>query len=157
MTDIVGNRVAGREIAIGETDGEPSVVATTGSVAGAGDPTLLPAVGWTRVCRLDELTPGRGAVARVRGDQVAVFRVRTSDAADDVFALGNLDPFSGAQVLSRGIVGDAGGIPKVASPVYKQGFDLRTGACFDDPAVSVPSYPVTVSDDGWVSVGVPAP
>ncbi len=156
MTEMVGNRLAGREIAIRETGGEPSVVATPGSVAGAGDPTLLSAVGWTRVCRLDELTPGRGAVARVRGDQVAVFRVRTSDDADEVFALGNLDPFSGARVLSRGIVGDAGGIPKVASPVYKQGFDLRTGACLDDPAVSVPCYPVTVSDDGWVSVGVPA-
>jgi nitrite reductase (NADH) small subunit len=114
-------------------------------------------VEWTRVCRLDQLTPGRGAVARVRGDQVALFRVRTADDEDEVFALGNLDPFSGAQVLSRGIVGDGRGVPKVTSPVYKQGFELRTGACLDDPAVSVPSYPVTVSDEGLVSVGVPAP
>ncbi|HEX6568525.1 MAG TPA: nitrite reductase small subunit NirD [Acidimicrobiales bacterium] len=111
---------------------------------------------WTRVCRLDALTPGRGGVARVGGDQVAVFRVGTA-ARDEVFALGNLDPFSGAQVLARGIVGDAGGVLKVTSPVYKQGFDLRTGACLDDPTVAVPTYPVTVSDEGWVSVGVPAP
>ena len=152
MSDIVDNRVVDSEI---ETGGAPSGVAPTGSVTGAADPAPLPGVDWTRVCRLDHLTPGRGAVARVRGDQVAVFRVRTADDADEVFALGNLDPFSGAQVLSRGIVGDAGGVPKVASPVYKQGFDLRTGACLDDPAVTVPSYPVTVSDDGWVSVGVP--
>lgn len=114
-------------------------------------------VDWTRICRLDELTPSRGAVARVRGDQVAVFRVRAGNDADTVFALANLDPFSGAQVLSRGIVGDAGGVLKVASPVYKQGFDLRTGACLDDPEVTVPTYPVSVCDEGWVSVGVPAP
>jgi nitrite reductase (NADH) small subunit len=45
-------------------------------------------------------------------------------------------------VLSRGIVGDKNGVPKVASPVFKQNFDLRTGQCLDDPAVSVKSYPV---------------
>jgi nitrite reductase (NADH) small subunit len=111
----------------------------------------------TRVCRLEELTPDRGAVALVRGVQVAVFRVRASDGSDAVYALGNLDPFSRAQVLSRGIVGDAGGVPKVASPVYKQAFDLRTGACLDDPDVSVPSYPATVDGDGWVWVEVPGP
>ncbi len=60
-------------------------------------------------------------------------------------------------MLSRGIIGDAAGIPKVASPVYKQGFDLRTGACLDDPTVAVPAYPVRVCDEGWVSVGVPSP
>ena len=46
-------------------------------------------------------------------------------------------------------------MPKVASPVYKQGFDLRTGVCLDDPEVSVPSYPVRVCDEGWVAVAVP--
>lgn len=112
---------------------------------------------WTRVCRVDQLTPGRGAAARVGGRQVAVFRVQTPEGGDEVVALDNLDPFSGAQVLARGIVGDAAGVPKVASPVYKQSFALRTGACLDDPAVSVPTYPVQVCDDGWVSVGVPAP
>jgi nitrite reductase (NADH) small subunit len=121
---------------------------------------LRPAVGpvsWARVCRVDQLTPGRGAAALVGIDQVAVFRVRTPEDRDAVFAIGNRDPFSGAQVLSRGIVGDAAGVVKVTSPVYKQGFDLATGTCLDDPAVAVPTYPVAVCDEGWVSVGVPAP
>jgi nitrite reductase (NADH) small subunit len=143
MTDIVDDRI---------DPGPVSAVAPT-----AGGPVPQGAIAWTRVCRLEQLTPGRGAVARVLGEQVAVFRVPGIDAGDDVFALGNLDPFSGAQVLSRGIVGDADGVPKVASPVYKQGFDLRTGACLDDPAVAVAAYPVTICDEGWVSVGVPAP
>ena len=117
---------------------------------------LPEAASWARVCRIDQLTPGRGAAARVAGEQVAVFRVPTGDG-ETVFALGNRDPFSGAQVLSRGLVGDTGGVPKVTSPVYKQGFDLRTGVCLDDPEVAVPTYPVTVCDEGWVSVAVPAP
>ena len=109
---------------------------------------------WARVCRVDDLTPGRGMAARLGGAQVALFRLPADGGAPVVFALGNRDPFSGAHVLSRGIVGDAGGVPKVASPVYKQGFDLRTGVCLDDPGVSVPSYPVRVCDEGWVAVGV---
>ncbi len=110
---------------------------------------------WARVCRIDQLTPGRGAPARVGGRQVAVFRIPSGDG-ESVFALDNRDPFSGAQVLARGLVGDTRGVPKVTSPVYKQGFDLRTGVCLDDPEVTVPAYPVTVCDEGWVSVAVPA-
>ena len=44
-----------------------------------------------------------------------------------VFAIGNQDPFSGANVMSRGIVGSRGDVPTVASPMFKQVFDLRTG------------------------------
>ena len=56
--------------------------------------------------------------------------------------------------MSRGIVGDRQGVPTVASPMYKQVFDLRTGACLDtqgkDPQ-SLAVYPVAV-DDGVVLV-----
>ncbi len=72
-----------------------------------------------------------------RGRQVALFR--TYDGA--VYALDNQDPFSGANVLSRGIVGSRGDVPTVASPMYKQVFDLRTGACLDEPDVSVRDVP----------------
>ena len=77
-----------------------------------------------RVCRLDEIVAGSGVCALVGDDQVAVFRV-----GNQVFALGNRDPFSGANVLSRGIVGDLKGELVVASPVYKQHFGLATGRC----------------------------
>jgi nitrite reductase (NADH) small subunit len=107
---------------------------------------------WVRLCPLDRLIPGRGRAALVGGQQVAVFRLF---GEGDVHAIGNRDPFSGAQVLSRGIVGDRGGVPKVASPVYKQSFDLRTGRCLDDPEVAVPTYRVRV-EEGWVLVEAPA-
>ncbi|HUJ28174.1 MAG TPA: nitrite reductase small subunit NirD [Myxococcales bacterium] len=94
---------------------------------------------WEDACGLDEIAPQTGVCALVAGRQVAI--VRHGDA---VYALGNFDPFGKAFVLSRGIVGDRGGVPKIASPLYKQSFDLRTGACLDDPGVSVPSYEVRV-------------
>jgi nitrite reductase (NADH) small subunit len=96
---------------------------------------------WTDVCHVKDLTPARGAAVLLPGDeQVALFR--TVD--DEVFALSNVDPFSGAAVLSRGIVGDVGGVPVVASPIYKQHFVLGTGACVDAPEMSVRTYPVRV-------------
>lgn len=100
------------------------------------------------VCRLEQLERERGATALVHGQAVAVFR--TYD--DQVFALGNYDPFSKSSVISRGIVGTRGETPFVASPVYKQAFDLRTGACLDDAGVRIPSYDVRV-EDGVVLVG----
>jgi nitrite reductase (NADH) small subunit len=105
----------------------------------------------TVVCPLERLQPNRGVAALLPGGvQVAVFR--TGD--DQVFALSNIDPFSQAAVLSRGIVGDRGGVPVAVSPVYKNAFDLRTGVCVDDPEVSVEVYPVRI-DAGMVLVGVP--
>jgi nitrite reductase (NADH) small subunit len=97
---------------------------------------------------LADLYPERGVAALVDGEQVALFR--TYD--DRVYAIGNLDPFSGAYVLARGIVGSRGEAPTVASPMYKQAFDLRTGQCLDDPVASVPAYPVRLRD-GLVEVG----
>jgi nitrite reductase (NADH) small subunit len=93
---------------------------------------------WLPVCGYADLAPERGACALVAGQQVALFR--TYD--DRLYALANRDPFSGAYVLSRGIVGTRDGRPTVASPMYKQVFDLATGHCLDDPAVRVPTFAV---------------
>lgn len=106
---------------------------------------------WTRVCAVSEILPDTGVCCLVAGKQVAVFRLASDDR---VLAIGNHDPFSKANVLSRGIVGDKNGRAKVASPIYKQSFDLETGECFDDPNVSVPSYEVRVRD-GIVEVKEP--
>ena len=105
-------------------------------------------VSWVPVCPVDALLPGRGAAAIIGGAQIALFRT----AVGTLHALGNRDPYSGANVLSRGIVGSRRDVPTVASPMYKQVFDLRTGRCLDDAAVAVACYPVRVVD-GLVEVG----
>jgi nitrite reductase (NADH) small subunit len=103
---------------------------------------------WVEVCSLDDITPDTGVAALIAGQQVAIVRVGDGD---EVYAVGNYDPFSHAFVIARGIVGDRGGIPKIASPIFKQSFDLRTGQCLDDPDTRIPSYPVRVRD-GRVAV-----
>ena len=91
--------------------------------------------------------PETGVCARVGGEQVAVFRLDE----DDVYAVGNRDPFSHANVLSRGIVGDLKGERVVASPVYKQHFSLLTGRCVEDASVRIPVYEARV-EEGWIVV-----
>lgn len=92
---------------------------------------------WVQVCRLADLVPGRGVAALLPdGTQAAVF----VDRSGTTHAIGNRDPFTGAHVLSRGLLGSSGGTPFVASPLLKQRFDLTTGRCLDDDAVDVPSY-----------------
>jgi nitrite reductase (NADH) small subunit len=92
-----------------------------------------------KICRLDDIVPDTGVAALVGGEQIAVFRIDQK-----IYAIGNRDPFSGANVLSRGIVGDLKCELVVASPVYKQHFSLVTGRCIEDETVSVPVYRVLV-------------
>ncbi|MER7112411.1 nitrite reductase small subunit NirD [Streptomyces sp. NPDC000229] len=94
---------------------------------------------WLPICDDSVLTPGRGMAALLPdGRQVALFR----DRSGRLYAIGNRDPFTGAQVLSRGLIGSAAGRPFVASPLLKQRFDLETGRCLDDEEVSVAVFPV---------------
>ncbi|WKX70217.1 nitrite reductase small subunit NirD [Streptomyces sp. XD-27] len=101
---------------------------------------LLVNQSWFAVCEPADLVPGRGVAALLPdGTQVAVFL----DRAGQAYAIDNRDPFSGAYVLSRGLLGTAaGGRAFVASPLLKQRFDLVTGRCLDDDSVTVRAYQV---------------
>ena len=93
---------------------------------------------WVDICAVEDLTPEAGCGALLDNQQVALFYL--PNQPEQLFAIGNYDPLGGANVLARGIVGDLGGQLVVASPLYKQHYDLRTGACLEDDSVSVPCY-----------------
>ena len=94
------------------------------------------------ICAAERLITGVGVAALVNGQQVAVFRLRDGS----LHAVGNHDPFSGANVISRELVGSLEGRQVVASPVYKQHFCLHTGICLEDMTVALPTWPVTIRD-----------
>ena len=106
---------------------------------------------WTAVCSLEQIVPNTGVCALVGGEQVAVFHV--AGAEQRVYAIGNYDANSGAAVLSRGMVGNLGERIVVASPIYKQHFDLATGECLEAPQHSVLSYRTRI-EGGKVWVGL---
>jgi len=103
---------------------------------------------WTPVCPVAQVPIDRGVAALVAGRQVALFRLH---GEHDVYAIDNVDPFSGIGCLSRGIVGDVGGEPMVVSPLHKQRFSLHSGACLDDPSTTVARFDVRLVD-GMVEV-----
>ncbi|WP_322527884.1 nitrite reductase (NAD(P)H) small subunit [Salinicola sp. LHM] len=66
------------------------------------------------------------------------------EAAGELYAVDNHDPFSGANVIGRGIVGDLKGELVVASPIYKQHFRLTDGQCLEDATRRLRTWSV-----GW--------
>jgi NAD(P)H-dependent nitrite reductase small subunit len=102
---------------------------------------------WVDVCKVDVLTPGRGACVLVGFREVAIFLLQDGK----IFGLDNRDPYCGRGVLSRGIVGSRGERDVVFSPMYKQPFCLRTGVSLEEPQLSVEVFPVRI-EDGVVQV-----
>lgn len=108
------------------SDDLSETLATGATLAPAGLAPARPAPArWERACLLADLFPERGSAALFGDVQVALFLLPDGQ----VHAVQNLDPFSGAHVMSRGIVGTRAGEPTVAAPVYKQVFSLVTGEC----------------------------
>ncbi len=105
---------------------------------------------WIDVCSVEDLQPDSGICALVEDKQVAIFYMPKDEA---VYAINNYDPFGKANVLSRGLIGDFNGIPMVASPLYKQHFNLQTGECMEDESVSVEAYSIRI-ENGRVEVSI---
>lgn len=118
--------------------------APTSSAPTAVTVRLRLAEGWFTAVSGARLTPGRGvAVLLPDGRQAALFLDRSGRA----YAIDNRDPFTGAAVLSRGLVGSADGETYVASPLLKQRFSLASGRCLDDDEVRVAVYEARVVAD----------
>lgn len=99
---------------------------------------------WTDICPVNDLTPNAGVCALFNDQQVALFLCTQSN---NVYAIANFDPFGQANVLSRGIMGSTEGTVYVASPLYKQRFNLQTGECLDSEEHQLKTFDVRVAND----------
>tara|TARA_R110001583_G_scaffold11285_1_gene51316 strand:- start:39140 stop:39490 length:351 start_codon:yes stop_codon:yes gene_type:complete len=99
---------------------------------------------WTNICPVNDLTPNAGICALFNEQQVAIFLCKESN---NVFAIANFDPFGQANVLSRGIIGSTEDITYVASPLYKQRFNLLTGECLDSSEHSIKTFAVRIDNN----------
>jgi len=100
---------------------------------------------WDCVCKVEDLVSESGIAVWTKDGPVAVFYLPHRLPA--LFAVSHTDPFSGSNVLARGITGDIKGEPVVASPLYKQHFSLITGQCLEDETVKIKTYPVLLDGD----------
>src|ERR1700722_4585265 len=104
---------------------------------------------WTAACPAARLQPLRGVAVWLPDTvQVALFLL----ADNSIRAVGNIDPIGRAAVLSRGIVGDRGGVPVIQSPLKKKAFSPLDGRCLDAEGVSIPVYDTRIAVDGTIYV-----
>lgn len=107
---------------------------------------------WINICPPETIIPNAGRCALIGENQVAIFRVK--DRGEDAFyAIDNHDPFSKANVLSRGIIGSMSDHIVVASPIYKQHFCLKTGRCLEEKEIQLKTWPVRIIND-TVQIGI---
>ena len=97
---------------------------------------------WENICKTGEILPNIGVCAFFEGQQVAIFKVADTSGTEQLYAINNYCPFSKSNTISRGLVGSLHGKTVIASPIYKQHFDLTTGISLEDSTVSINVYPV---------------
>jgi nitrite reductase (NADH) small subunit len=96
---------------------------------------------WNTICKESDLTPGVGVCALHQGTQVAIFK---SQDGSKLYAVSNFDPVGKANVMSRGLIGSAGEAVYVASPLYKERYNLETGKCLDNEELSLSVFQVRI-------------
>lgn len=108
------------------------------------------ALKWFKACKAAEVPADGGVCVKYKDEQIAVFNFARRG---QWFATQNMCPHKMQMALSRGIIGDKQGLPKVACPFHKKSFSLESGDCLDDPQYHIKTYPVKV-EEGLVFIGV---
>ncbi len=108
---------------------------------------------WIRVASVADFPPDGGRTIRHGAISIAVYRFA---ARGEWYASQNTCPHRQESVLSRGLLGDQQGEPKVACPLHKKSFSLATGACLSGDRLSVQVYPVRVDGDDVLVLLPPA-
>lgn len=109
-------------------------------------------VHWQNLCQHQDLVANSGVVAWVNDCQVALFYL--PDTEQQLYAVGNRDPKSGANVIGRGLLGKLGDDLVIASPLYKQHFRLTDGSCLEYPEQRLDVWPVRLNGN-QVEIGLP--
>jgi nitrite reductase (NADH) small subunit len=104
---------------------------------------------WFKVSALDEFPNNGGLCVKYKDKQIAVFNF---SSRNKWYACQNLCPHKMEMVLSRGMLGDDKGIPKVACPMHKKTFSLESGENLNGNLSSIATYPVKI-EDNFVYIG----
>ncbi len=101
---------------------------------------------WESICNETDINQDLPEAALLGTEQVAV--VKAWDGK--IYVVSNVDPRTQQGVMSRGIVGDreVDGThrPTLASPIYKEVYDLETGKCYANDEYALPVYASRVTD-----------
>ncbi len=99
---------------------------------------------WVDVGHVSDFPVDGGATIQHGKVQIAVFNFTSRS---EWYASQNMCPHRKAFVLSRGMIGDAAGTPKVACPMHKKTFSLQTGDSLQGEEYAIRTFPVKIEGD----------
>lgn len=99
---------------------------------------------WEKVGMTHDFPEDTGACIKYKNLQVAVFNFQRMGKW---YACQNLCPHRMEMVISRGMVGELTGIPKLACPMHKHNFSLEDGSCLSGDLPSLATFPVKIKND----------
>lgn len=98
---------------------------------------------WFRAASVNDFPENGGACVKYKDKQIAVFNFTRENTW---YACQNVCPHKLEMVLSRGMIGDAEGIPKIACPMHKKTFSLETGENLNGDLEAIATYPIKIED-----------
>ncbi|SHJ06075.1 nitrite reductase small subunit NirD [Aquimarina spongiae] len=104
---------------------------------------------WFKAAKVSDFPKNGGACIKYNNKQIAVFNF---ERKQEWYACQNVCPHKMEMVLSRGMIGDQGGVPKVACPMHKKTFSLESGENLNGDLEPIATYPVKI-EDGFVYIG----
>ncbi len=99
---------------------------------------------WVKVGTVHDFPSNGGATIKYGKVQIAVFNFASRGKW---YSCQQMCPHKKAFVLSRGIIGDIDGTPKVACPMHKKNFSLESGECLSGEEYAVQVFPVRVEGE----------
>lgn len=99
---------------------------------------------WVKAGRVSDFPVDGGAAIKHGKVQIAVYNFASRG---QWYACQNMCPHMNAMVLSRGMIGTAGDEPKVACPLHKKPFSLKTGESLSGEEYALKVFPVRVEND----------
>ncbi len=99
---------------------------------------------WFNVGNINDFQEDGGSCIKYQSKQIAIFNF---DGKSKWFASQNLCPHKLEMVLSRGMIGSAGEIPKVACPMHKKTFSLLDGSSLGGDDLKIAIYPVKIENN----------
>ncbi|WP_337173265.1 nitrite reductase large subunit NirB [Paludisphaera sp.] len=103
-----------------------------------------PGASWVVVGSVADFPVDGGRAIKHGEAEIAVYRYGEDGSW---YASQNTCPHKREAVLSRGLLGEQGGVPKVACPLHKKTFSLESGACLSGGAPRIEVFPVRVEGD----------
>ena len=99
---------------------------------------------WFKAGKTADFPSNGGGCIKYKNKQIAIIKF---DRRNEWYACQNLCPHKMEMVLSRGMIGSADDIPKIACPMHKKTFSLVDGSNLNGDDLKIATYPVKIVEN----------